>query len=202
MIKLTKTELRVQQVKFNQLQKYLPTLQLKKMMLQVEVNQAEAEIEKEAASFKAAEKKVSDYCQLFSDKTAFDLFPSVKITEVEKQYENIAGVDIPIFQRVIFQESSYFLFDTPVWLDSAIGGVRGLIEIREKIRVLEEKKRRLAKELREVSIRVNLFEKILIPRAKQNIKKIKVFLGDQQLAAVCRAKVSKKKILSRLEGVA
>lgn len=199
MIKLTKTELRVQQVKFNQLQKYLPTLQLKKVLLQVEVNQAEAEIEKETAAFKVVEKKVSDYCQLFSDKTAFDLFPSVKIAEVEKRYENIAGVDIPLFQRVVFQESSYFLFDTPVWLDSAIIGVRGLIEIREKIRILEEKKRRLAKELREVSIRVNLFEKILIPRAKQNIKKIKVFLGDQQLAAVCRAKVSKKKILLREE---
>ena len=45
-----------------------------------------------------------------------------------------------------------------------------------------------------MSIRVNLFEKILIPRALRNIKKIKVFLGDQQLAAVSQAKVAKAKI--------
>ena len=59
------------------------------------------------------------------------------------------------------------------------------------------KKAALAKELREVSIRVNLFEKIMIPRAKENIKRIKIFLGDQQLAAVSQAKESKKKILLR-----
>jgi V/A-type H+-transporting ATPase subunit D len=46
---------------------------------------------------------------------------------------------------------------------------------------------------------VNLFEKILIPRAQQNIKKIKIFLGDQLLAAVCQAKVSKQKILKRAQ---
>lgn len=197
MIKLTKTELRTQQVKLGQLQKYLPTLQLKKMLLQMEVNQAEAEIEAFKIQFKAVEKQISDYCSLFSDKSAFDLFPSVKIVEVQKQYENIAGVDIPIFEKVVFQESSYFLFDTPVWLDSGVAALKGLIEFREKIRIVEEKKVLLEKELREVSIRVNLFEKILIPRAQQNIKKIKIFLGDQQLAAVCQAKVSKKKILLR-----
>ncbi|EKE08245.1 MAG: V-type ATP synthase, subunit D [uncultured bacterium] len=63
--------------------------------------------------------------------------------------------------------------------------------------VAEEKKRSLEKELREVSIRVNLFEKVLIPRAQENIKKIKIFLGDQQLSAVAQAKVAKKKIFLR-----
>jgi len=46
----------------------------------------------------------------------------------------------------------------------------------------------------DVAIRVNLFEKILIPRASKNIKKIKVFLGDQQLTAVSQAKAAKAKI--------
>ena len=63
-----------------------------------------------------------------------------------------------------------------------------------KIKIAQEKKIALEKELREVSIRVNLFEKILIPRALKNIKKIKIFLGDQQLAAVSQAKVAKRKI--------
>ena len=57
-----------------------------------------------------------------------------------------------------------------------------------------EKKAALDKELREVSIRVNLFEKVLIPRSEANIKKIKVFLGDMELAAVSQAKVAKTKI--------
>lgn len=197
MVKLTKTELRSEQYRLQQLQKYLPTLQLKKMLLQIEVNQAEQEIEQLHHEFETSEKKISSYAALFSDRNAFDLYTAVKIVEVQKRFENIAGIDIPILEKVVFQDNGYMLFDSPVWLDSAIIGLRGLITIREKIRVGEEKKAALEKELREVSIRVNLFEKILIPRAQENIRKIKIFLGDQQLAAVCQAKVAKQKILAR-----
>jgi V/A-type H+-transporting ATPase subunit D len=197
MVKLTKTELRSEQVRLLQLQKYLPTLQLKKMLLQIEVNQAEFEIQQLHGEFGEKDKKIAAYAALFSDRNAFDLYPAVKVVEVQKSHENIAGIDIPLFEKVVFQESSYMLFDAPVWLDSAIMGLRELITVREKIRVGEEKKAALEKELREVSIRVNLFEKILIPRAQGNIRKIKIFLGDQQLAAVCQAKVAKQKILER-----
>ena len=53
-------------------------------------------------------------------------------------------------------------------------------------------------ELRVTSQRVNLFEKVKIPEAKENIRVIGVYLGDQQTAAVVRGKISKKK----LEGAA
>ena len=55
----------------------------------------------------------------------------------------------------------------------------------------------LAKELRTTSQRVNLFEKVKIPEAKANIKKISVYLGDQQVSEVVRSKISKKKIDER-----
>jgi V/A-type H+-transporting ATPase subunit D len=196
-IKLTKTELRAQQLKLERLRKYLPTLQLKKAMLQVEVNQAQIEIEALAADFGTAHEKVAKYSALLTERSAPDLFSAVTVRTVERSYENVAGVDIPIFERVQFEPAAYSLFDTPVWFESGIAGIKELITAREKIKIAEEKKRALEKELREVSIRVNLFEKILIPRAQENIKKIKIFLGDQQLAAVSQAKVAKKKILMR-----
>ncbi len=196
-VKLTKTELREQQVRLARLQKYLPTLQLKKAMIQVEVNHAQMEIEQLQVQFSAAEEQVSAYAALLSDRSASELFSAVKIREVQKRYENIAGVDIPQYEGIVFEEAVYSLFDTPVWLESAIGGVQDLIAVREKIKTAEEKKKALEKELREVSIRVNLFEKIMIPRALENIKKIKIFLGDQQLAAVSQAKVAKRKIQLR-----
>lgn len=199
-VKLTKTELRIQQVKLGQLKKYLPTLQLKKAMLQVEVNHAQLEIENLSLQFETVEERVKKFSSLFSDRYAFDLFSAVKIKTVRKTYENIAGVDIPHYEGIDFQESSYSLFDSPPWLEAAVAGVKELLIVREKIKIAQEKKKALEKELREVSIRVNLFEKIMIPRAVQNIKKIKIFLGDQQLAAVSQAKVSKQKILLRNKG--
>lgn len=199
-VKLTKTELRTQQLKLDRLQKYLPTLQLKKAMLQVEVNQAQAEIERLRFEFSTAHGHVAKYAYLLTDPSAPDLFSSVEVVEVKKSYENVAGVDIPLFENVEFTLPVYSLFETPIWFETALEGIKELITAREKIKIVEEKKRLLEKELREVSIRVNLFEKILIPRAQQNIKKIKIFLGDQQLAAVSQAKVAKKKIQLRNEG--
>ncbi len=196
-VKFTKTELRVQQLKLDRLRKYLPTLQLKKAMLQLEVNQAQLQIEALVREFTSSQEKVGKYASLLAERSATDLFSSVTVEEVKRSHENIAGVEVPNFERVVFEPAGYSLFNTPLWFESAILGLKELIEVREKIKIVEEKKRALEKELREVSIRVNLFEKILIPRSIANIKKIKIFLGDQQLAAVSQAKVAKKKILLR-----
>ena len=199
-VKLTKTELRVQQLKLARLRKYLPTLQLKKAMLQTEVNQAQADIEILVNEFAASQTLVGKYSALLTERSATDLFSAVKVAELQRIPENIAGVEVPAFGKIVFEPATYSLFDTPLWFESAIQGLQQLITAREKIKIAEEKKRALEKELRDVSIRVNLFEKILIPRSLENIKKITIFLGDQQLAAVSQAKVAKKKILLRNRG--
>ena len=196
-VKLTKTELRLQQIKLLQLQKYLPTLQLKKALLQIEVNLVASEIELLSLNFVKEEESLDRYSALFSERNSGRFFSAVSIEEVKVTHENIAGVDIPIFEEVVFGKPNYSLFDTPVWYETAMDGVRRLLTAQEKIKVAEQKKKALEKELRDVSIRVNLFEKIMIPRADENIKRIKIFLGDQQLAAVSQAKVAKKKLLAQ-----
>lgn len=197
-IKLTKTELRLQQNRLAQLQKYLPTLQLKKAMLQVQVNDARLEIVQLEEQFQRLHERLESYSVLLTDEElGIDLMQTAKILKINRRFENIAGVEVPYFESVVFGDLHYRLFDTPPWVDAAIAGLRSTVEARAHIDVVKEKKRALEKELREVSIRVNLFEKILIPRSLKNIKKIKVFLGDQQLAAVSQAKVAKGKIETR-----
>ncbi len=193
-IKFTKNELRAQQRKLGQLQKYLPTLQLKKAMLQTEIYDARQEIAECERQMLKQREKTEEFSPLLSAKISIDPMQAVVIKQIEKRYENIAGVEVPYFESASFQEVDYGLFDTPAWLDYAIFSLRGLAEAKARVEIAEEKKAALEEELRMVSIRVNLFEKILIPRARQNIKKIKVFLGDQELAAVSRAKVAKTKI--------
>ena len=191
--KMTKNGLRSQQHVLKQLQTYLPTLQLKKTLLLIEVNQTKNRIDRLIDDFENRKKEVFDFCALLTSKNDLDPLHFSKVKHVQKTYENIAGVEIPKFEKVIFEESDYFLIDTPVWFDSAIEKVRQMITIKEKINCEEEKKRALEKELKDVSIRVNLFEKILIPRTQKNIKKIKIFLSDQELAAISQAKVAKMK---------
>ena len=52
----------------------------------------------------------------------------------------------------------------------------------------------LKAELRVTTQRVNLFEKIKIPECLENIRKIRIYLGDQMANAVGISKVAKKKI--------
>lgn len=196
-LKMTKNELRAQQNRLNQLLKYLPTLQLKKALLQAEV--AESRLERYALieQLDLEKRAVEDYASLFAQSLPIDVNHFAKISNLVKRYENIAGADVPFFESCSFEPITYDLFETPVWLESAIQGLREVSKAKARMQIVEEKLAILEHELREVTIRVNLFEKILIPRSERNIKKIKVFLGDQQLAAVSQAKVAKTKILER-----
>lgn len=200
-IKLTKNELRAQQNRLGQLQKYLPTLQLKKAMLQVEVSEARLEIAKCEGLYNGLHSQVERYSALLTETLTINLTDSAKILKVNRRFENIAGVEVPYFESIVFADFTYNLFETPPWVDSVAKGLRELVEASVRIKIAQEKKIALEKELREVAIRVNLFEKILIPRAIANIKKIKVFLGDQQLAAVSQAKVAKAKIELRKQAL-
>ena len=201
-LKLTKTELRSQQTRLTQFQRYLPTLQLKKAMLQFEVMAADMEIARLHEDLALARKQVESFSPLLMEKVTVNLVEYADVIHVKKKYENVAGVEIPMLEKIVFREPEYFLFDTPAWTDRATEMLRDLVTVREKISIAHEKKRALQKELREVSIRVNLFEKILIPRSQSNISKIRIFLGDQQLAAVAQAKVAKQKIQKRKAGSA
>ena len=196
-IRLTKNALRSEEYKLRQFKRYLPTLQLKKSMLQAEVIACRQEIETMAVQRDKVKEKIGEFADMLIPEQDLDIWRFVKVEYVGKHYENIAGVEIPIFEQVVFKKSDYLFFDTPIWFDSALEKLKKLVTLQEKILVGEEKKRALEKDLRDVSIRVNLFEKVLIPTSEGNIKKIKVFLGDQLLAAVAQAKAAKKKILAR-----
>lgn len=196
-IKLTKNELRAQQTRLGQLRKYLPTLQLKKAMLQAEVNLARAEISQRKKELDQKRAVIDQYRQLLTQDVGVAFDEAAVVDKVHKRWENIAGVEVPECEGVDFVELEYSLFDTPPWVDAAVADLRKLVRSQVDVQVAEEKRDALERELREVSIRVNLFEKILIPRAIRNIKKIKVFLGDQELAAVSQAKVAKTKIERR-----
>jgi V/A-type H+-transporting ATPase subunit D len=198
-VRLTKSELKLQQVRLEQLRRYLPTLQLKKAMLQIEVNTVLQELAKVKELYTQMKKGAEKFAHLLTTLTLDEFYENLKVEEVKVDYENIAGVEIPLFKKVIFSPSSYSLFVTPLWWDNAITEIKELIIQKEKMGVTEQKAKILQKELRDVSIRVNLFEKILIPRTEGNIKKIKVFLGDQQLSAVSQAKVAKEKIMKKRE---
>jgi V/A-type H+-transporting ATPase subunit D len=103
-------------------------------------------------------------------------------------------VEVPEFDEMVYKDFLYSLFATPPWLDKAVAVLRRLVAVREELKVLLTKETLLKEELRTTTQRVNLFEKKLIPELRENIRKIKIFLGDEETAAVGRAKLAKGKL--------
>jgi V/A-type H+-transporting ATPase subunit D len=123
-----------------------------------------------------------------------DINKWLKPKQVIAGLKNIAGVDLPVFERVEFALPEYDLFVYPLWVDNAIELLRQLVSLRKEIEVLKKEIEILRQELRITTQRVNLFEKVKIPEAEEAIRLIKIYLGDQMANAVGRSKIAKRKI--------
>ncbi|MBO5564623.1 MAG: V-type ATP synthase subunit D [Lachnospiraceae bacterium] len=197
-IKLTKNELKNQKENLKQFQRYLPTLQLKKQQLQSVIMKVRAELEEKKVERERLIGDLEDWVAVFAENEIFDeekrLEQLVRPEKVITKNENIAGVMIPAFEELTFQEIKYDVNDYPLWVDTAVYKLRDIATIDAIVSTLQKQTDLLEAELRTTSQRVNLFEKVKIPEAKENIRVIQVYLGDQQTASVVRGKISKKKL--------
>ncbi len=198
-IKLTKNELKKQKDNLKQFQRYLPTLQLKKQQLQSVIMGIRQELERKEAERIQMIGDLDDWIAVFAENEIFEeekkLDRIVQPDKVVTKNENIAGVTIPAFEELTFKDINYDVDDYPLWVDTAVFKLREIARLDAIVSTLRKQTELLEAELRTTSQRVNLFEKVKIPEAKENIRVIQVYLGDQQTAAVVRGKISKKKLV-------
>ena len=197
-VKLTKNELKVQKDRLKQFQRYLPTLQLKKHQLQAVVMQVTAQLEQVARQRQAAVAGLDDWVAVFAENDSFPaekrLDALIRPRHVVCGEQNIAGVTVPVFQELSFEDIRYDVADYPLWVDTAAVRLREIARLDALEKTLRRQIELLERELRATAQRVNLFEKVKIPEAKENIRVIGIYLGDQQTSAVVRGKIAKKKL--------
>lgn len=196
-VKLTKNELKKQKDDLKQFQRYLPTLQLKKQQLQSVIMQVDEELQGKQTEYISLIEGLDDWVAVISEN---DLFSSdkkienlVKPDTVICTNNNIAGIIVPVFEELTFKEIVYDVADYPLWVDKALVKMREIARLKVLIKTLKKQSELLNRELRLTSQRVNLFEKVKIPEAKENIRVIEIYLGDQQTSAVVRGKIAKSK---------
>jgi len=192
-IKFTKGELKRQRDALKQFRRYLPTLQLKKQQLQLEILQQNTILQEAKQTLIKKKQGVLLWAGLLAEpETEIKLF--LKQEKIIIHKKNIAGVDIPVFESLDFSGQDYDLFLAPLWLDAGMLDLREVIVLDKKIQLLQEGVDILRQELRVTTQRVNLFEKVKIPAAEENIRLIKIYIGDQMANAVGRSKIAKRKI--------
>lgn len=189
-IKLTKTELKAQSDALKRFQRFLPMLQLKKQQLQAEIAAITARLDEVTARENAANKALDSWVSLFSDAKE-EMENLVTVLGVDTETANIAGITIPVFQAIRTQTKEMDLFATPFWYDDAVAAITKLLSLKAERVVLLRQRDLITQELTTTSQRVNLFEKVKIPECKENIRIIKIAIGDEQTASVTRGKIAK-----------
>lgn len=192
-VKLTKGELKRQRDALKQYERYLPTLQLKKQQLQLEILRQLAILEEKRSAQEKKRKLITSWIGLLED-PAISIKSYLSVNKITTSLRNIAGVDIPIYENIEFPPAEYDLFIAPLWVDAAIDTLRAYVSMDAELSVLEQGIAVLRQELRVTNQRVNLFEKIKIPESEKNIHLIKIYIGDQMSNAVGRCKIAKRKI--------
>ncbi|MFA5311472.1 MAG: V-type ATP synthase subunit D [Candidatus Omnitrophota bacterium] len=192
-IKFTKGELKRQRDALKQYERYLPTLQLKKQQLQLEILHQLSLLDEKRRILDKRIQQAQTWAGLLTEE-AVDIKPLLAVNEIKSRSLNIAGVDIPIFIEASFLPADYDLFSAPLWLDLGVEALRGILALQSEIDIITEGVSILRHELKVTAQRVNLFEKVKIPETEEDIRLIKIYIGDQMANAVGRSKIAKRKI--------
>lgn len=192
-IKKTRPELLRQRRQLTMFERFLPTLVLKKQQIQSEILKVRTERGKLRQQMKSKIDQVSDWSILFSESLPGSIVRLVEVEGIEHGTKNIAGIKLPTVANVAFTIKPYSSLYTAPWVDEGLELVKALLELREKLKVLYQQENVLQQELRKITQRVNLFEKVMIPDAKEKIRLIRIALAEEQTAAVGRSKIAKTK---------
>jgi len=172
--------------------RFLPSLDLKRRQLIAERNKtrqrvAEMEAQREAL-FREAGERVP---MLAFAGIGLDGLSRIKSAHYGQQ--NVVGVLLPVVDEVEIETRDYGLLVRPHWVDRVAELLARSLRLEVEIVVSRQQVAVLDEAVKKVTQRVNLFEKVLIPRTQAHIRKIQIYLGDAERAGVVTAKLAKHK---------
>jgi V/A-type H+-transporting ATPase subunit D len=189
---LNKTTLSKQTQQLKIFERFLPSLDLKRKQLLAERAKAAAALKVTEAELEPIEKLVAQQIPMASREDV-DLAGLARVADLRIGQENVVGVKIPVLQHLELQAREYGLLGRPHWVDRLAELLRKKLELQIRVQVDRRRLDLLEVGVRKITQRVNLFEKVLIPRTREHIRRIRIYLSDSERAGVVQAKISKKK---------
>ena len=191
-ITLSKSSLLNEARRLDNFQRFLPSLELKRQQLVIESAAAEKRLLERKVYIAALQEKTADELQMLAN-NEIELNELVTITAVEKSEENLVGVTLPVVETIKLNKQQYGMLTRPHWVDLLVARVSQVIECQIELKNDADRLAILKRATRKATQRVNLVGKVLMPRARANIRKIQIFLSDNERAAVVRSKIAKRK---------
>jgi V/A-type H+-transporting ATPase subunit D len=173
-------------------QRFLPSLDLKRKQLMAERAKAIAARQATEARLAQTQAAVGRDIPMLANRE-IDLTDLVKLAGAELGEENVVGTRLPVLLGIQVQVRDYGALTKPHWVDRLVEVLRQTLELRVRLLIEQRRMQLLEEAVRKVTQRVNLFEKVLIPRTRETIRRIQIFLADNERAAVVRSKIAKRK---------
>jgi len=189
---LNKTSLNRESRQLNTYERFLPSLDLKRRQLIAERNRACKELADTDTKISGLQASVGAALPMAAD-TRLNLRGLVTVESVDIGEENVVGLRLPLLKDVQMQRASYSFLARPHWVDVLADILETLLLLRVQRQVQAERVAVLDVAVNKVTQRVNLFDKVLIPRSRDNIRRIRIMLSDAEKAAVVNAKIAKRK---------
>lgn len=191
-VAINKSSLATERNQLRLFQRFLPSLDLKRQQLLTEQKQAQRQL---AEAEQEIDELTRSLTGLIEPLGAYeiDLSGLVSIDSVVIEEENIVGARLPVVREVKFKTAPYSMLAKPFWVDFLVEYMQRMCKLRIHLQIHRERVHRLNLQVRKITQRVNLFDKVLIPRAQENIKRIQIGLSEQERTAVVRSKIAKRK---------
>jgi V/A-type H+-transporting ATPase subunit D len=189
---LSKSSLSKQQTQLKTFERFLPSLDLKRRQLMGERNKAVRRLRRTREEIKSYTDQLGERLPMVSDRE-IKVSGLVSVKDITLGKENIVGTHLPTLEHVEVEVADYPLLSKPHWVDNMVEELRIIMELKLRAQVDQQRLDILEAAVRTITQRVNLFDKVLIPRTRRNIKQIKIYLADAERAAVINSKISKRK---------
>lgn len=191
-LSLSKSSLTKQSRQLQSFERFLPALDLKRKQLMAERAKAIRIRRETQSSILSLRGEVRHHLPMIANRE-MDLTNLVRLRAVRLGEENVMGTRLPLLLGVDLDRHAYGYMTQPHWVDPLVDALARMLELRAHLALRDRRVTLLEEAVRKVTQRVNLFEKVLIPRSRENIKKIRIYLSDAERAAVVRSKIAKGK---------
>lgn len=193
-IALNKTVLHARMSSLATYERFLPSLDLKRRTLLVERERAFRDLQRTRERIEQERAWVSEELPMLANTPHLDALDGVgRVARVELGEQNLLGTKLPVLRELTIERSRLDPFSTPHWFDDLSLRLSASVELEIRAASEAERARTLEQAVLKATQRVNLFERVLIPRTRREIARIKIALADAERTAVVRSKLVKQR---------
>ena len=188
-----KTSLHQQEKPLKMRVRTLPTIKSKESALRLEVKKTKDEVVKLEQKL---EDGISSYQHMVGLWNEFN--PElISVKDVKLSTKKIAGVIVPVLDKIDFEVKPFSLFNSPSWFSEGLELLKVLATTGIEAEFLGLKLEFLEYARKKTTQKVNLFEKVQIPGYKDAIRKIKRYLEDEESLSKSSQKIMRANIEER-----